>query len=287
MAKKLPLVVPGPARLILDFIGAAEAPAGYGTLFGNRQKGLKKPLITMTIGEVIDAQKTWSSKEWAKRFNSTAASSAAGYYQFMRATLIDLCKAYPEIDGTWIFDAYLQDRLGFALLIRRGYYDFIAGRLSVTEFGLALAREWASFPVLEATQGAHRAVARGQSYYAGDGVNKALVKPEAVEGVLRQALGHAASPVALLDADAAEAAPPAARPADPEQLDKPLVKSKTVWQWLLTPIGAVAAAFGGFDWRVQLAIVAVITAFAVYAIKRRADIARVYRQIKAEAGGDA
>lgn len=51
MAKKLPIAVPAPARLILDFIGTAEAPNGYVTIFGNRQKALKKPLTTMTIGE--------------------------------------------------------------------------------------------------------------------------------------------------------------------------------------------------------------------------------------------
>ncbi len=45
--------------------------------------------------------------------------------------------------------------------------------------------EWASLPVLTATKGAHRQVVRGQSYYAGDGLNKSLVKPERVEDVLR------------------------------------------------------------------------------------------------------
>lgn len=69
---------------------------------------------------------------------------------------------------------------------------------------------------------------------------------------------------------------------DPEKLDKPMVQSKTVWQWLLTIIGAPIAAFGGFDWRVQLAIVVLITGFGIYAIKRRADLAKVYRELKDE-----
>lgn len=69
---------------------------------------------------------------------------------------------------------------------------------------------------------------------------------------------------------------------DPEKLDKPLLKSKTVWQWLLTIVGAPVAVFGGFDWRVQIFIVAAITGFGIYAIKRRADIAKVYRDLKAE-----
>lgn len=69
---------------------------------------------------------------------------------------------------------------------------------------------------------------------------------------------------------------------DPEKLDKPLLRSKTVWQWILTFCGAAAAAFGGLDWRVQILIVIAIGLSGAYAIKRRADIAKVYREIKAE-----
>lgn len=285
MAKKLPIAVPAPARLILDFIGVTEAPNGYVTIFGNRQKALKKPLTAMTIGEVIDAQKEWSSKAWASQFGGGAASSAAGRYQFMRATLITLCKDYPEISGTWLFDGALQDRLGFALLIRRGYYDFIAGRKSVADFGLELAREWASFPVLEDGRGASRWVTRGQSYYAGDGVNKALVRAAAVEDTLRMAIDLIASPVTagVPEADAEPVASMPARLVDPEGLDKPLTHSKTFWQWLVTAVlTPMLAVFQ--DWRVQLAIVVIIAGFAVYAIKRRADIAKVYRALKAEDG---
>ncbi len=62
----------------------------------------------------------------------------------------------------------------------------MSGQIGVTEFGKRLAQEWASFPVLAATKGQKRTVQRGQSYYAGDGLNKALVKPEKVEAVLDQ-----------------------------------------------------------------------------------------------------
>ncbi|KFB11021.1 glycoside hydrolase family 108 protein [Nitratireductor basaltis] len=71
---------------------------------------------------------------------------------------------------------------------------------------------------------------------------------------------------------------------DPENLDKPMAKSKTVWMWLTTAIGAPLAALADLDWRVQLVIVAVIVGFAIYAIKRRHDLAKVYRDLKAEFG---
>lgn len=52
----------------------------------------------------------------------------------------------------------------------------------------------------------------------------------------------------------------------PETDDEKLSHSKRFWTWFLTAIGAPLAAFGSLDWRVQLAIVAVIVGFAIYAI---------------------
>ena len=49
-----------------------------------------------------------------------------------------------------------------------------------------LAMEWASLPVLIACQGAHRRVAAGETYYAGDKLNRALVPPDHVRVVLNE-----------------------------------------------------------------------------------------------------
>lgn len=293
---RLPTSIPAPARALLDFIYRTETglarPACYDVIYGHNQGKLKKPLTTMTIGEIVDA-----GPSWTKRFGSSAAGAA----QFMRATLQGLAKGYPhDITGATVLDGDMQDRLAYALLLRRGYAAFMAGRITRTEFGKRLAMEWASFPVLEGCAGAHRPVARGQSYYAGDGMNKALVDPRLVERVLDAvykagAFGGEAVPELPENGPVPTPRPtpapeiprlPDARAApvdvDPEQLDKPLSRSKTVWQWILTAVGTATAAFPGIDWRVQLAIVIVVVCFAVYAIKRRADIARVYRAIKAE-----
>lgn len=171
--------VPAGAALLLDFIGQTEAPLGYGTVYANKQDKLPKPLTSMTVSEVLAAQPGWT-----KAFGS----SAAGRYQFMKATLEGLLDD-PKLGLTraMLFDANLQDRLGYHLLKRRGYAEFMAGQIGLTAFGKSLAQEWASFPVLSATQGQKRKVERGQSYYAGDGLNKALVKPEAVEAALFKA----------------------------------------------------------------------------------------------------
>lgn len=169
--------VPRPAAILLDFIRktevGTEARAGYDIIFGHNQNKLPKPVTSMTVAELQRHQTSgWPAK-----------STASGGYQFMRATLAGLRTELKLNDGQ-IFEPNLQDRLGYHLLKRRGYEAFMAGTISRTEFGKRLAMEWASFPVLTVGKGAHRTLNRGQSYYAGDGVNKALVKPEAVEALL-------------------------------------------------------------------------------------------------------
>lgn len=166
--------VPAGAALLLDFIASKEAPEGYGTVYGNNQAKLAKPLTSMTLAEVIAA-----GPGWTRLFGS----SACGRYQFMKATLEGL-RDELGLTGRELFGPDLQDRLGYHLLKRRGYEAFMAGTLSTAGFGLKIAQEWASFPVLAATKGQKRAVSRGQSYYAGDGLNKSLVSADAVEVAL-------------------------------------------------------------------------------------------------------
>ena len=192
--------VPPGAAILLDFIGGIEAPQGYGTIYGNNQSKLPKPLTAMTVDEVIGA-----GLGWARAYGS----SAAGRYQFMNATLKGLKKEL-GLRGTQLLDANLQDRLAFHLLKGRGYDAFMAGTLPAVTFGKQLAQEWASLPVLAAAKGGSRNVTRGQSYYAGDGLNKSLVTPEAVEAVLVKARAGNGAPAH--PKPASEAAPPDPNP---------------------------------------------------------------------------
>ncbi len=199
--------IPNGAAILLASIREIETGktdrSAYDVIYGHKQGKLAKSLTKMTYGEIIDAQKAWSKNH---------GSSAAGAYQFMRATLIDLAKANPSISGSDLFTADLQDQLGFQLLERRGYNEFTAGKISRTEFGKRLAQEWASFPVLAAVQGAHRKIQRGETYYAGDKLNKALVAPERIERLLDQVKAAGAT------APAAPAKPvPAPEPAPKPQ----------------------------------------------------------------------
>jgi len=269
--------VPAGAALLLDFIAQTEVGstgrASYDVIYGHNQGKLPKPITTMNLGDLVDAQASFT-----KRFNS----SASGRYQFMRATLQDLAREL-GLRGTQIFDPDLQDRLGYHLLIRRGYNQYIAGKISRTEFGKRLAQEWASFPVLSAVQGKHRMLKRGETFYAGDKLNKALVTPAKIEDILNKVktVGNAQPAVEKV----IEKVPVVA---DPGELGTPPAKSKTVITNILTGIGMVVTAIGSFlgglDWRVQLFICAMVGAFAVYAIKRRVELYNAVKDLHRELG---
>ncbi|RUW38970.1 hypothetical protein EN739_12040 [Mesorhizobium sp. M2A.F.Ca.ET.017.03.2.1] len=234
--------IPKAALALLDFIGSIEAPRGYDTVYGNNQAKLVKPLTSMTIDEVISAGLSWS-----KIFGS----SAAGKFQFMRATLQRL-KSKLRLSGSELLDADMQDRLGYQLLIERGYSDFVAGKIGRIAFGKALAQEWASFPVLSATKGATRSLKRGQSYYAGDGLNKALVSPERVEAMLDQVLAMAGAP-AQAPARAQTPAPTTSAPAEPVKpapapLPPPAVPAKKKWWAGIAAALGIGTAAGGAGW---------------------------------------
>jgi muramidase (phage lysozyme) len=178
--------VPAGAAYLLTCIADIEtgsvAPKCYEVIFGHNQAKLPKPLTSMTLDEV---------EADGPRRTRKFGSSAAGAYQFMRDTL-DKPGSLADIEGEMglsgkeLFSPDLQDRMGYHLLKRRGYQSFAAGKMTAVDFGKRLAQEWASFPVLTDCQGAHRWVKRGQSYYAGDGLNKSLVKPEKVETILKR-----------------------------------------------------------------------------------------------------
>lgn len=234
--------VPSGAAMLLAFIGGIEAPHGFDTVYGNNQAKLPKPLTSMTIDEVIAA-----GPRWTKSFGS----SAAGFLQFMRATLIRLKKKL-GLTGKELLDGPMQMALGYELLKERGFAEFLAGTKSRTAFGLGLAQEWASFPVLtptvRGTGKARRTLKRGQSYYAGDGLNKALVAPDKVEAMLDKVK---ASPSAVAAPD------PAPAPADTEAaLDKATVERV---QQQLKDLGY--AEVGGVDGKIGTMTATAIRAF--------------------------
>lgn len=212
--------VPAAATILLDFIGETETgrtgSEAYRTIYRHKQGTLPKPVTDFTLDELLAAQLKWG-KNWG--------SSAAGKYQIIRATLKGLV-AELGLPGSTKFTPAVQDAMGFALLKRRGWDKFAAGKLSLKGFGNELAKEWASFPVLADMQGASRPLTRGQSYYAGDGLNKSLVKPGDVEAVLSDVLNRLS-----VSNSPAEPAPPSPKPSDTQEATKPASAPSTGKWW--------------------------------------------------------
>jgi hypothetical protein len=152
-------------------------PNAYSVVYSGIPKANrpKELLTTYTIAEIAEWQNFVVSKG--------AASSAAGAYQIIRKTLEGL--GIPKGEK---FDEACQDEAAMLLLDRRGWDDCESGNMSAVDFADMLAREWASLPVQRDQRGATRQVKRGQSYYAGDGLNKASATPEEVLKAVNAAL---------------------------------------------------------------------------------------------------
>lgn len=178
--------VPSSAATLLDFIGKAETGKtgrdAYDVLVFNRQNKLPKPLTEYTIDELLQAQKVWASSGWTVN-GKRLRGSAAGKYQIIRKTLLGLVQQL-GIPGSTKFSPDVQDRLGFQLLTTRGWQAYVSGQITLNAFALSLAKEWASMPVLSTVRGANREVVRGESYYAGDGVNASQKSADEFEAIL-------------------------------------------------------------------------------------------------------
>lgn len=161
-----------PPKGLLDLISRHESGGDYNVVYG----GKHVDLTNMTINQVLDWQKNY--------VRSGSPSSAAGRYQFLSTTLEGLKKEM-HLTGNEKFDESMQDRLATRLLERRGLNDFMSGKISQDQFMKNLSMEWASLPKDDS----------GRSYYAGDGLNKALTSPRVVQTLLAEVKAGSTSPV--------------------------------------------------------------------------------------------
>lgn len=111
-----------------------DVTLGYGAF----NKPTNKPLSEMTLGEVKSMQREMLRNP-ANKFNS----SAAGKYQIVMTTLLGLQKEMNLRDDE-VYSAALQDKMGEALLNRRGLAKFKEGKISAHQFQKNLTPEWTS-----------------------------------------------------------------------------------------------------------------------------------------------
>lgn len=185
-------------QLYTDERGRRRSRAMYGT-----------NLTSMTLGEVMQAQ-------------AEGRVFAAGRFQLIPSTLREAA-AHLRLDPSAKFDAAMQDRIFKEYLIkvkRPQIGEYLAGRGSLEAATLAAAREWASVGVPAGIRLANGRISQGgESYYAGDGLNKAHISVEQVQQALkssRQATiagAPAPRPAGAAVASASRQAAPAIAPA--------------------------------------------------------------------------
>lgn len=165
------------AKPLLDFIAKYESGGDYNIVWGGIRKADRPEKLTeMTIGEVL---------LWQDSIDAKYMSEAAGRYQIMEDTLRGLYLPAGLSLGD-LFNERNQDALCIALLRRRGLHQFLLGNLSVNRFCNQIAKEWASMPVVTDVKRGSRTIRAGQSYYAGDGLNKAHADVEEFKAAVRE-----------------------------------------------------------------------------------------------------
>ncbi len=146
---------------LLDLIARHESAGNYNIMYGGRIERLTE----MKISEVLNLQRI---------IVRNGGQSASGKYQIIRKTLQGLVVEM-KLSGNELFNEEIQDRMAKQLLKRRGYHRFLCRTKTLKSMVRNLSQEWASFPRDEC----------GRSYYAGDGLNKALVSYDEVIRVLK------------------------------------------------------------------------------------------------------
>lgn len=143
---------------LLSTVAKGESRGNYNAYFGNASNTDVR-LTDMSIDEVLRWQKDY--------VENGSPSSAVGRYQIIRPTLEKLVREL-KLDGTQKFDEAMQDRMAIALMERRGSIDYVDGKISRDEFAANLSQEWAALPKITGEN-------PEQSFYAGDGLNKANI----------------------------------------------------------------------------------------------------------------
>ena len=154
---------------LLDFIAKPESGNNPNIVYGaiKTKHRPKKPLTSLTIGEVLN---------WQDSIDKLYNSEAAGAWQIMEDTLRNL-PAEAGLTYKDLFNEKNQRKLATVLLKRRGLDKYLAGKISAKQFAQQISMEWASMPcTINDKMGR---AAKGQSYYAGDGLNKSHVSIDA------------------------------------------------------------------------------------------------------------
>lgn len=156
-------------------------------------------LVNMTLSQVEAYQQ--------QRLASGRRSSAVGKYQFIKSTLKE-CVGYLGCDPLrTTFSQDVQDAMIIKRLEQfRRYNEWKSGSINTGQFMVFLAAEFASMPVpFDVPAGSvynrqpRRNLKKGQSFYAGDGLNKANHDPDNVYQALEDIKNGGTGEIAEID----------------------------------------------------------------------------------------
>ncbi len=159
----------GGVKVLLDHIGQFESGGNYNAYFRHADNQDNPHFTGMTLAEVIN----WQTEQ----IKAGSPSTALGRYQIIRGTLRGLVKSMGLDASTVRLDAATQDQMAVKLLEDKGLKDFLAGTITAEAFANSVARVWAALPIVTDDFPDHqgRTGQKGASFYADDGLNKALV----------------------------------------------------------------------------------------------------------------
>ena len=202
-------------KALLAAIRKCEAPRGYGQIYGGA-KGVSKAtdVSKLTLDEVLALQK--------RMLAAGSASTACGGYQFIRKTLMATIIEM-GLGGNDVWTPALQDSMALHLIEKRGLSKFQAGKITREAFANNLAMEWASLPVVTKIRGQKRMVFPGETYYAGDDLNRALHRPADILALL-DAIGKATGGVSPAPAAVVQPETPKPAPRPPRGLLTALIE---------------------------------------------------------------
>lgn len=162
-------------------IAAGESGGDYEKVVGGETTvqfhGEERKLTEMSVGEVL---------EWGETRIKEKKGTAAGKYQIINATLEGLVKQ-GAVSKTEMFTPETQEKL-FTSLLPQQAINYISGKTSGKESEdeaiLAISKVWAAVPIPYDVPS--RGLKAGQSYYAGDKVNKALMSVDTIRSALQK-----------------------------------------------------------------------------------------------------
>lgn len=174
--EETPIADPQRVEPLLALIRRVSWTGTYESIGGCLDMAEKIRPTTMSVSQVLKYQ--------ADSLAGGASTCTIGAYKITRRTLESHQKNL-RISAERKFSPQLQDRIALEILRNNGLKKFIAGDLSLEDFGNRLAELWGVLPVLSEVKHGTVSIDRGYSYYSREGDTPTSITVLQFERVLK------------------------------------------------------------------------------------------------------